>query len=62
VYVGVHAVDEHAEAMVIEATGLEARVLQHEIDHLDGVLVLDRISRSQRKEAMRALREALPSA
>jgi peptide deformylase len=33
-------------------------VIQHEIDHLDGVLVLDRISRQQRKEAMRALREA----
>jgi peptide deformylase len=36
-------------------------VIQHEIDHLDGVLVLDRISRSQRKEAMRALRAALPA-
>ena len=50
------------EPLTIEASGLEARVIQHEIDHLDGVLVLDRISRSQRKEAMRALREALPSA
>ena len=38
--------------------GLEARVIQHEIDHLDGVLILDRTSREQRKEAMRALREA----
>ena len=36
-------------------------MIQHEVDHLDGVLVLDRISRSQRKEAMRALREALPT-
>jgi peptide deformylase len=42
-----------------EPSGLEARVIQHEIDHLDGVLVLDRISRSQRKEAMKALRAAL---
>jgi peptide deformylase len=45
---------------MIEASGLEARVIQHEMDHLDGVLVLDRISRQQRKQAMRALREALP--
>jgi peptide deformylase len=43
---------------VIEADGLQARVIQHEIDHLDGVLILDRISREARKEAMRAMREA----
>jgi len=49
----------YGEPQRIEASGLEARVIQHEIDHLDGVLVLDRVSRSQRKEAMRALREAL---
>jgi peptide deformylase len=46
------------EEILIEASGLEARVIQHEVDHLDGVLILDRISRQQRKEAMRALREA----
>ena len=45
------------EPLVIEASGLEARVLQHEIDHLDGVLVLDRTAREQRKAALRALRE-----
>ncbi len=33
-------------------------MIQHEIDHLDGVLILDRISREARKEAMRAMREA----
>ena len=44
---------------MIEAAGLEARVLQHEIDHLDGVLILDRAPRDQRKEGMRALRAAL---
>ena len=38
--------------------GLEARVIQHEMDHLDGVLILDRGSREQRKEAMRAIRDA----
>jgi peptide deformylase len=32
-------------------------VLQHEIDHLDGVLILDRTTREQRKGALRALRE-----
>ena len=41
----------------IEASGLEARVIQHEMDHLDGVLILDRAPRDQRREAMRALRE-----
>src|SRR3954454_22635465 len=45
------------EPIVIEAAGLEARVLQHELDHLDGVLILDRTSRDQRKQAMRILRE-----
>jgi peptide deformylase len=54
----VHARDERGEPLVIEAMGLEARVIQHEIDHLDGVLILDRTSREQRKAAMRAMREA----
>ena len=49
--------DTEGEAIEIEASGLEARVLQHEIDHLDGVLILDRASREQRKGALRALRE-----
>jgi peptide deformylase len=56
-HVRVRAADEHARARVIEASGLEARVLQHEIDHLDGVLMLDRASRAQRRDAMRAWRE-----
>jgi peptide deformylase len=58
IHVRVCARDGAGEEMLIEASGLEARVLQHEMDHLDGVLILDRISREQRKEAMRALREA----
>ena len=49
--------DLDGEPMQIEASGLEARVLQHEIDHLDGVLILDRAPRAQRKGALRALRE-----
>jgi peptide deformylase len=58
IHVRVRALDESGEKIVVEASGLEARVIQHEIDHLDGVLILDRTSREQRKEAVRALREA----
>ena len=56
--VRVRAQDETGEELQIEAEGLTARVIQHEVDHLDGVLILDRISREARKEAMRAMREA----
>jgi peptide deformylase len=57
-HVRVRAVDAAGEDRTVEASGLEARVIQHEIDHLDGVLILDRTSREQRREAMRALRDA----
>ena len=57
IHIRVRAQDERGEPILVEASGLEARVLQHEIDHLDGVLILDRTPRDQRKEAMRALRE-----
>jgi peptide deformylase len=53
----VEGFDLDGERVSIEASGLEARVLQHEIDHLDGVLILDRAPREQRKGALRALRE-----
>ena len=62
IHVRVRGLDEHGEPIVVEASGLEARVIQHEIDHLDGVLILDRTTRDQRKEAMRALREAQAAA
>jgi peptide deformylase len=55
--VRVAGVDVEGQGLTIEASGLEARVLQHEIDHLDGVLILDRAPRGQRKGALRALRE-----
>lgn len=61
-HVRVRGLDENGDAVVVEATGLEARVIQHEIDHLDGVLILDRTTREQRKDAMRALREAQAAA
>jgi peptide deformylase len=57
IHVRVRAQDEHGDPRLIEASGLEARVLQHEIDHLNGVLILDHASREQRKEAIRILRE-----
>jgi peptide deformylase len=53
----VGGLDVEGGPLTIEASGLEARVLQHEIDHLDGVLILDRAPREQRKAALRALRE-----
>jgi peptide deformylase len=53
----VEGLDLEGEPVWIEASGLEARVLQHEIDHLDGVLILDRAPRDQRRGALRALRE-----
>jgi len=58
VHARVRALDENGDELLVEASGLEARVLQHEIDHLDGVLILDRTSRDQRKQAMRALGDA----
>jgi peptide deformylase len=60
--VRVRALGAAGEPLEVEAEGLRARVIQHEIDHLDGVLILDRISRAARKEAMRALRAALEEA
>jgi peptide deformylase len=59
VHVRIRAQDGHGEQILVEASGLEARVIQHEMDHLDGVLILDRAPRDQRKEGMRALRAAL---
>jgi peptide deformylase len=57
-HVRVRALDEEGDQRVVEASGLEARVIQHEMDHLDGVLILDRTSRDERKRALRELREA----
>ena len=57
IHVRVRARDERGDERLVEASGLEARVIQHEMDHLDGVLMLDRASREDRKEALRTLRE-----
>src|SRR5262245_18101223 len=48
-HVRLSAQDAHAEPITLEASGLEARVIQHEMDHLDGVLILDRTTKDQRQ-------------
>lgn len=48
----------HGEPVTIEGSDLLARAIQHETDHLDGILFLDRLDRETRKEAMRLIREA----
>ena len=58
VRIRVRAQDEHGDFVLLDAEDLEARVIQHEVDHLDGVLILDRTTREQRKQAMKAMREA----
>ena len=50
--------DQHGEPVSIEGHELLARAIQHETDHLDGVLFVDRLDRETRKAAMRAIREA----
>jgi peptide deformylase len=51
--------DPSGEPVRVEAEGLLARIFQHEIDHLDGVLILDRTDRESRKNAMREMRERM---
>jgi peptide deformylase len=58
VHVRVRAQDESGGDRVVEASGLEARVIQHEVDHLNGVLILDRTTKDQRRDAIRTLRDA----
>jgi peptide deformylase len=51
--------DASGAPLRIEASGLLARVFQHEVDHLDGVLILDRTDRESRRAALRELRERM---
>jgi peptide deformylase len=48
----------HGEPITLEGTDLLARCVQHETDHLDGILFIDRMDAEQRKQAMKAIREA----
>jgi len=50
--------NEFGEPVVIEGSELMARCVQHETDHLDGIMFIDRLDAETRKEAMRAIREA----
>jgi peptide deformylase len=49
----------HGEPIVVEGTEFLARALQHEVDHLDGILFIDRMSAEMRREAMREIRESV---
>lgn len=51
-------VDQHGQPLSIEGTGFLARLLQHETDHLDGVLYIDKLTGQTRREALRAVRAA----
>jgi peptide deformylase len=57
--VRVTARDEHGRPLTVHAEGREASVVQHEIDHLDGVLVLDRLDADARRRAVRRLTEEI---
>jgi peptide deformylase len=56
-YARVVGQDLDGKEIMVEGTGLMARCLQHEVDHLDGHLYLDRLDRATRKKAMAAVRE-----
>ena len=56
VTVTVEATTPDGETVTVEAEGLEARVIQHELDHLDGVLILDRTTPEERRSALGQLR------
>lgn len=51
-------VDMHGEPVTIEGTELLARCVQHETDHLDGILFIDRLDKEARRQALKAIRSA----
>jgi peptide deformylase len=59
VEVTLDGLDQHGEAVHLELAGLSARVVQHELDHLDGRLIIDRTDPESRREAMAQLRPRL---
>lgn len=50
--------DMHGEPVILEGSDLLARCVQHETDHLDGIVFIDRLDPETRKEAMKAIRES----
>jgi peptide deformylase len=57
-HVVAYGLDMHGEPVAVEGTEMLARCIQHETDHLDGVLFVDRLDRETRRAAMKAVREA----
>jgi len=53
-----HGFNMHGDPVVVEGSELLARAIQHETDHLDGILFIDRLDREARREAMKAIRSA----
>lgn len=60
-WVRLRALDEEGREVEVEAEGLEARLLQHEIDHLDGLLYVDHLPAESRREVLRAYQEVRSS-
>jgi peptide deformylase len=58
-YARVEGTDLDGKKVVVEGEELMARCLQHECDHLDGFLYIDRLEKSEKKKAMRAVRELM---
>jgi peptide deformylase len=56
VHVGIEATSPAGEPVRIDVDALQARVIQHELDHLDGVLTIDRTTPEHRKRALAELR------
>lgn len=61
-FAAVSGVDEHGHPIRVEGDGLLARCLQHETDHLDGMLYIDRLAAKSRKNVLAAWREDQPAA
>ena len=54
----VRGIDLDGNAIEVAGEGLMAQALQHEVDHLDGIVYLDRLEKDERRAAMRAVRES----
>lgn len=57
-YARVEGIDLDGNPLTIEGEGLMARALQHETDHLEGIIYIDRLDRAMRKQALRDIRNA----
>lgn len=57
-YARVEGIDLDGKPVVVEGEELMARALQHETDHLEGMLYIDRLDRASRRQALKAIREA----